>query len=313
MAKSFRQMTAEGTIKRADSEKIEHHNFHIEPGFNVAGRTDQDDEDDESLFDHICAGGYIPPLEVRPRDGGEVWIVDGHRRHKQVGRAIAAGKYLPDPKDGKYWLKVVQFTGSDIKRTARLLTSNRRKDVTENQEAEVYSRLRAFGLSTTDIAKECNAKRPRVDQLLALLDANHDVQDAVKSGDISRTLAVSITRTHGEAAGAVIATEVAKAKAAGAKRVTAATMKPWAPPAKLALPIVTNARRLLDSMPPEVVARASNAARFDDPDEQVTITMSSRALFLLAQMVHGVEEMRVEDEEKRAAKAAKVGAEGGAA
>jgi ParB family chromosome partitioning protein len=302
---SFRQMTNEGVLKRADAEKIEYCNLHVEPGFNLDGRTEQDDEDDESLFQHICAGGYIPPLEVRPRDDGGVWIVEGHRRTKQIGRAIAAGAYPADPKDGKYWVKIVQFIGNDIKRTARLKTSNSSKKLTDLQEAEIYRRLRAFGLNVTEIAIEVNEKRSRVEQLLALVDADHGVQAAVKAGDISRTLAVAITKDHGERAGAVIANEVQKAKAAGRKRVTASAMKPWAPPARLSAPMLSNAKRLLDSMPHHIVAQASKATSFDSPDETATVTMSTKALFILVQTVQAIEEARFAAEKKVSEKANK--------
>jgi ParB family chromosome partitioning protein len=302
---SFRQMTNEGVLKRADAEKIQHSDLHFEPGFNLPGRTEQDDEDDESLYQHICAGGYIPPLEVRPRDDGGVWVVEGHRRTKQIGRAIAAGMFPVDTKDGKFWVKVVQFPGNDIiKRTARLLTSNTSKKATDLQEAEVYRRLRGFDLTTTDIARECNVKRPRVEQLLAFIDADRDVQNAVKAGDISRTLAVAITKDHGEAAGAVIAAEVTKARAAGKKRVTASTMRPWAPPIKFSAPIVSNAKRLLNSMPADILAKASNAASMDDEDQTVSVTLSSKALFLFVQTVETVEALRVEAESKQREKVA---------
>lgn len=306
---SFRQMTNEGVLKRADSEKIQHCDLHFEPGFNLPGRTEQDDEDDESLYAHICAGGYFPPLEVRPRDDGGVWVVEGHRRTKQIGRAIAAGMFPADPKDGKFWVKVVQFPGNDIiKRTARLLTSSSNKKPSDLQEADVYRRLRAFDLSTTEIARECNVKRARVDQLLAFIDSDREVQNAVNAGDISRTLAVAITKDHGEAAGAVIAAAVTKARAAGKTRVTPSAMKPWAPPIKFSAPIVANAKRLLDSMPADVVARASNAAAFDDEDQIVTVTISTKALFFLVQTVGTVDELRGEAEEKQREKAGRAAA-----
>ena len=56
--KSFKQMRLDGEIKRADSEQIELHNIHVEPGFNPPDRTAQDDDDDEALFKFIMAGGF---------------------------------------------------------------------------------------------------------------------------------------------------------------------------------------------------------------------------------------------------------------
>lgn len=294
---SFRQMTNDKVIKRADAEKIQYKDLHVEPGFNPIGRM-EDDEDGESLFQFIMSGGRVPDLETRPREDGGVWIVDGHRRHFQIGRAIAAGAPLQD-KDGLVWISIKQFIGNDIDRVCRIATSNEDKKLTAIQLADVYKRLTGFGLSVDEIAKRMTRTRQHVEQIMVLANANHDVQSAVRRGEISPSLAISATRDHGERAGAVIADEVKKARAAGKNRVTPAAMKPWTPPVKYSLPIVTNAKRLLDSMPAGVLAKASNAASMDDEDQPVTVTLSSKALFLFVQTVEAVDELRVEAEEKR--------------
>jgi ParB family chromosome partitioning protein len=303
---SFRQMTNDKVIRRADAEKIQYKDLHVEPGFNPIGRM-EDDEDGGSLFQFIMSGGRVPDLETRPREEGGVWIVDGHRRHYQIGRAIEAGAPLQD-KDGAIWISIKQFIGNDIDRVCRIATSNEGKKLTAIQLAEVYKRLAGFGLSVDDIAKRMTRTRQHVEQIMVLANANHDVQAAVRRGEISPSLAISATRANGEGAGAVIAAEVQKAHAAGKKRVTASTMKPWAPPMKFSAPIVTNARRLIDSMPLDVVAKASNANAMNDADKLVTVTISTKALFLLVQTVGAVDELRAEAEEKKAAKAAKVAA-----
>lgn len=218
--KSFRQMTDEGVIKRADSEKIEYHNLHIEPGFNAPGRTDNDDEEDDSLYLHICAGGLIPQLEVRPREEGGVWIVDGHRRHKQIGRAIAAGNFPPNPKDKKFWITVRQFEGNDIKRTTRILTSNRAKGLTPLQLSAIYPRYRGFGMSPEEIAVEIGKSISHVKQILDLADSNSDVQKMVSAGEVSATLAIQMQRQEGENAGPKLKAAHAKIIAAGGTKVT---------------------------------------------------------------------------------------------
>lgn len=226
---SFREMTNNKVIKRADAEKIEFHNLHEEEGFNVPGRTDgPEDEDDASLYEHIASGGLYPSLEVRPREAGGVLVVDGHRRRKFIGRAIEAGRIRPD-KDGKYWVPIRQFEGNDIKRLARIATSNEGKKLTPLQRCHIYTGLRGMGLSNADIAAEVKRTPSHVEQVLTLADANHDVQKMVAAGDVSATLAISVQREHGEAAGAVLAAASVKAKASGKKRVTAATVKPKKP------------------------------------------------------------------------------------
>lgn len=222
-AKSFKQMRLDGEIKRADSEQIEHCNIHPEPGFNPPDRTAEDDEQDEALFQFIMDGGFkkLPPLEVRPREGGGVFIVDGHRRHKQIGRAIAAGAPIANPKDKKNWIPVTQFDGNDIKRTARILTSNQNKTVSAQGFVFVYERLKGFGLSPAEIAKECNTKLSHVQAHLILASGNHDVQAQVAAGEVSTTNAVAIIKKHGDAAGAVLNEAKQAARLQGKSKVTA--------------------------------------------------------------------------------------------
>lgn len=224
--KSFKQMRVDGDLVRSDSEKIQFKDLHIEPGFNAPGRTDCDDQDDEGLYLYIASGGRIPELDVRPREDGGVWIVDGHRRHKQIGRAIAAGTFLPDPKSGRYLIPVKQFTGNDIDRVARIAVSNEGKKLTHLQLASVYKRLANFGLDADAIAAKVHRTRAHVDNILVLAGANHDVQNMVAAGEVSATIAVKAVKKSGERAGPKLKEEHAKAKAMGKKKVTAGTMNP---------------------------------------------------------------------------------------
>jgi ParB family chromosome partitioning protein len=304
---SFRQMTNEGIIKRADAEKIELGNLFFEPDFNPPGRNEEDEAEDEELFQHIMQYGLsqLPQWVVRPREAGGVWLVDGHRRTIQTRRAVAAGLDLTDEKSGKIWIPIKQFIGNDEDRLCFIVTSNKNKRIKPLQTAWVFKKLLALGRSKQQIADRFECDVSTVDNYIMFGNANTDVQNAVRDGVVSATEAIKLVRAHKEDAGAVIAAEVTKAHAAGKKRVTASTMRPWAPPAKFSLPIVTNARRLLDSMPADVLAKASNAATMDDADELVTVTISTKALFLLVQTVETVDAMRVEAEEKLSAKAAK--------
>lgn len=222
---SFRQMATEGVIKRADAEKIDYFDLHIEPGFNIPGRTEEEDEEDESLYFYICNGGRIPELEVRVREEGGVWIVDGHRRHKQIGKAIKAGKFIADPKSGKYLIPIKQFIGNDVDRVVRLATSSANKKPTAIQLAYVYKRLRGFNLTAEEIATHVNRKVAHVKEILILADSNSDVQQMVKAGEVSATIATNMVKKKGENAGAILKEAHNKAKANGRKKVTAATLE----------------------------------------------------------------------------------------
>ena len=220
MTNSIRKMLADGSAKRADAVQIRYEDIHIEPGFNLRDEDDDYEESIQELTAHIAAGGRFPPLEVRLRDEGGVWVVDGHRRHASIGRALAQGAQLRNPKDGQAWIHVVHFDGNDAARTVRIITSAKGKPLSQLKIAEGYKRLISFGWSIADIAKEVTKSQEHVRQMLLLGNANSDVQQLVRSGEVSPTVAVKAASKHGEKAGAVLASELAKAKEAGKARVT---------------------------------------------------------------------------------------------
>lgn len=229
---SFRQMTNEGVIHRADGEKIGYFDIHIEPGFNPEGRTDEDEEDDQELYRFIEKHGIfaLPAWEVRPRDEGGVWIVDCHRRHKQYGRLIAEGKAPLDTKTGKYLVPIKQFVGNDLDRLYRVGTSNKKKELKPLQFAELCKRaLHGFGQTVEQIAEGMVCSRAKVAQALLLASANHDVQQHVKAGAVAATEAVKLVRKHKDKAGEVIQKAVDVAAAAGKSRATAKHVEPVAP------------------------------------------------------------------------------------
>lgn len=221
--KSFKQMRLDGELARADAEKIDYKNIHVEPGFNPVGRNEEDEADDEELYQFIVKHGVLalPQLEVRPREGGGVWIVDGHRRHKQIGRAIQEGHFAPDKK-GLHLVAVRQFSGNDLQRLYRVGTSNKHKKMKALQFAELCQRAYSgFGQTVQQIAEGMLCSESAVQQALILAGANHDVQQMVKNGEVSKTIAVKVVRAKGEAAGVVLKNAQLAARLQGKARVTA--------------------------------------------------------------------------------------------
>lgn len=228
LMKSFRQMTTEGTLKRADAEKIRIGDIHFEAGFNPPGRTDSEpDEDDEELFQYIMGGGKLPDLDVRPREGGGVYVVDGHRRLIALRRAVDAG--LPmQAKDGAVWIGVKQFVGNDLDRKLHVANSNKHKTLTALQLGYLYRDANVWA-SVAEIARRVHKSDTHVAGCIALTNGNSDVQAMIKSGEVSATLAGAVVKEHGEAAGAVLAAAKAQVNAKGKTRITAATVKPKKP------------------------------------------------------------------------------------
>lgn len=225
---SFRKMADEKIIVRADGEKIDYFQIFPEPGFNPVGRTEEDDEDDEELYQFIVKNGVLalPQWEVRPRAEGGVWIVDCHRRHKQTGRAIREGQFKPDPKTGKYLIPIKQFVGNDLQRLYRIGTSNKSKKMKAVQFAEICQRaVSGFGQTVEQIAEGMQCSISTVKNALVLASSNHDVQQMVKDGSVSASTAIQLQREKGEEAGPILKEELAKAEEKGKGKVMPASLK----------------------------------------------------------------------------------------
>jgi len=299
---SFAQMEKEKILKRADASKVILDEIYIEPGFNLDGRNEGNDEDDESLYQYIMSGGMLPNLEVRPRDEGGVWIVDGHRRYTQLCRAVAAGAPLQDKKDGLVWISVVQFIGNDVARTARLLTSAERKPLTALQIAEAYARLSRFGLSPDDIAREVKKTRQHVDQMLILAHANSDVHQAVKQNLIAPTEAINMVRSHGESAGA----EIKRVSEKSGRKVTAKSIKPWSPPKSESCELISALDNFIKTLPEQARIRLASLESAVisgnlPPDQEVNVPASS--LLSLLNRHNEIVELRNASEQKAREKA----------
>lgn len=220
---SFKQMRKSGELVRADAEKIDLENIHVEPGFNPPGRNEEDEADDEELFQFIVKHGVLalPQLEVRPREEGGVYIVDGHRRHKQICRARDLGHFPPNA-NGRYLVPVRQFEGNDVDRLYRVATSNKHKKMKPLQFAALVKRAHVgFGQTVAQIAEGMVCSVASVQQALILVDANNDVQQMVANGHVSKTIAAKVVKKQGEKAGKVLKEAHEVAQSQGKAKVTA--------------------------------------------------------------------------------------------
>ncbi|WP_109514786.1 ParB/RepB/Spo0J family partition protein [Pseudomonas ovata] len=230
MAKSFRKMIDSGEVKRADAMKVQLEDLHEEPGFNLRTEGAVLEASIDLLAEFIASGGQIPPLEVRPRADGGVWVVDGHRRRRALLKLDAAGRLPRTPKKNdptilEAWISVVPFEGSDADRVARIISSQENEKLSALELAEGYKRLRAFGWTIEQIAKKVGKARQTIEQILTIGNANTDVQNLVAAGQVSATTAAQVVREHGDEAGKVLGAELEKAQAQGKKKVTAKTIK----------------------------------------------------------------------------------------
>lgn len=253
MAKSFKQMIKDGEVRRADAMKVQLEDLHEEPGFNLRTEGDALEASINALAEFIAAGGQIPPLEVRPRAEGGVWLVDGHRRRRALLKLDAEGRLPRTPNKDRpealeAWVPVIAFEGSDADRVARIITSQENEKLSPLELAEGYKRLRAFGWSVEQIATKVGKTRQHVEQVLTVGNANTDVQNLVAAGHVSATTAAQVVREHGDGAGKVLGVELEKAQASGKKRVTAGSMKGPSIPKPRLEAVHTASRNLIASL-----------------------------------------------------------------
>lgn len=288
--KTFKDMIRDGSIKRADAMKISYSDIHVEAGFNLRTLDADYWEGIKALKAHIKRGGQVPALEVRPRNEGGVWLVDGHRRHTAFGELISEGDPITT-------ISIVPFIGNDADRVARIMTSNEGAKLKPLEVAEGYRRLAAFGLSPDDIARRVGKTRQHVDQMLILANSDHAVQKMVAAGEVSATTAVEVARQHGSNAAGVL--NDAKTKAGG--KVTAATVKPWTPPAKVVGPALNAMESLLASIQLDDRVLILSA----DEQPEATVEVNALELLHLFKSFNEIEYARKAAEEKQRTKAAK--------
>ncbi|MFK1372487.1 ParB/RepB/Spo0J family partition protein, partial [Pseudomonas aeruginosa] len=213
-AKSFKQMIKDGDLKRADAMKARLEDLHEEPGFNLRAEGEDLEQSIADLADYLHQGGIVPALEVRPREEGGMWVVDGHRRRRAYLKLDAEGRLPRDP-NGEFWVPIVAFGGNDAERVLRVITSQEGRKLSPLELAHGYKRLIAFGWTVEQIAQKMGRTRQHVDQVLVVGNANTDVQQLISSGAVAATTAARIVRKHGEKAGQVLGQQLAKVIAAG--------------------------------------------------------------------------------------------------
>lgn len=296
--KSFKQMIQAGEVKRADAMKIRLDDIHEEPGFNLRIEGEELAASIEALADYIAAGGIFPALEVRPRAGGGVFVVDGHRRR----RALLLARDRGAPVE---WVNVVAFVGNDADRVARIITSAEGRALSPLEVALGYKRLAGLGLTADEIATRVGKTRQHVDQLLILANANTDVQRMVAAGGVSAAVAVKVAREHGEAAGQVLQQELDKAKAAGKGKVTDGTMKGKPLPVKVVDELVASTAELVKELPLDTVAHIEKAKTGNGPGPEHLVHVPLGFLLDLVTAHQAAEDARKAQEAKAREKAAK--------
>lgn len=298
-APSFKTMIKEGAIKRADAMKVRLQDIHEEPGFNLRDEGDELDASIRRLAEFITDGGQVPPLEVRPRAEGGVWIVDGHRRKRAFENCIENGVPLKRDDNGDFWVAVVAFEGNDAERKLRVMSSAEGEPLSALAIARGYAQLVSMGWKPEDIANRRQRTRQHVEQLLILANANSDVHALVKSGKVTATVAIDAVRKHGEEAGAFLAGKFGQAQAQGKARVTGSVVNGRVLPKKLLTPFVESMDEFAKTLDTVTRALLGDFERMRITQGQRTVSVDAAALIDLIN-THGDLSAAIVNAEKRA-------------
>lgn len=101
-----------------------------------------------------------------------------------------------------------------------MITSSQGKPLTPLERAAAYQRLINQGWESSEVAKKVKRSVKDVDHHLQLLACGDELIDMVRSGEVSATTAVALSKEHGNQASSVATEQMSKAKAAGKKKLT---------------------------------------------------------------------------------------------
>jgi ParB family chromosome partitioning protein len=167
----------------------------FEPGFNARA----DEGEIEGLAKSIAQLGMLDPLRVRigKDEEGKVkaFITDGHRRYKALPIAVekfGAQKSILEN------IKVIQEEegSNDADRTIGLLVLNSGKALEPLEQAEVFFRLKKFGWTVEKIASAAGKTQKFVHTILGLRAVPSEIREAVKTGNISATAAIELSKAE---------------------------------------------------------------------------------------------------------------------
>ena len=148
--------------------------YKVEPN-RTQPRQDFDEEELEALAESISQHGIIQPLTVRQLESGYYQIIAGERRW----RAARMANLTEVP--------AVVIEADDKKAMELALIENlQRQDLNAVEEALGYQSLMAdFGLTQEETAERVGKSRSAVANALRLLNLASEIQEKIRSGDLS--------------------------------------------------------------------------------------------------------------------------------
>jgi ParB family chromosome partitioning protein len=118
-------------------------------------------------------------------------VVAGHRRLLATQMLMKDGVLFPEGVN----INLVAANQSDLDSTIMLFNENNQKPLLPLEEAAAFKRLRDFNMTILQIAKAVGKSDVHVTDTLALLEADQEVQDAIKDGSVGATMGKAIAAT----------------------------------------------------------------------------------------------------------------------
>ena len=212
-------------VKKTDLFRVDPRLLDEEDGFNLRDYNDPDViAHIEGFADSYANGRYVPPLVVRTTIEGRIVPVEGHCRRRGALLAIERGAELA-------FVDCVSFKGGDCERIEVMLRSAEGLRLKPLEVAMGYLRLNRMGHTNAKIAEVMRKTAARVEQMLLLATANHDVHELVRAGTVTADAAIEAIREHRDNAGAYLMGKLEEAKGQGKGKVTRGVMRgPSLPP-----------------------------------------------------------------------------------
>lgn len=204
---------APGILKRSSSYFADPSCITRKPGFNPRF----DFGEIEELAKSIKANGLLQPLRIKRLVGEEITqlgklfvLIDGDRRLTAIELLIKKGHEFPEGVPAV----IVDKDQTELTSLIQMFEANTGKAFLPLEEAAAYKRMKDAGMTVAKICASVGRKQVHVISSLALLEADGELQTAVKDKSINSTTAKKIA-VHARGDKAKQKELVAQAKAVG--------------------------------------------------------------------------------------------------
>ena len=145
----------------------------------------------EELANSIVANGILQPVRVKRKADGRFELIDGDRRMCAIELLLKEGRADQVMKDGVPAI-VVDKAQADIKSLIQMFEANSGKPFLPMEEAAAYKRMRDAGMTLADIRAATGRSNTHIVDVIALVEADASLGEAVADGEVGPTLAKRI-------------------------------------------------------------------------------------------------------------------------